>query len=163
MTFFSWVTFTPVAHTSSAIGSSYSHPADQSTTREVLPSTNNFIEQYGLYTWQSSPHQVFPQVLDLKLEHRTEVAHLVLQAKPDIDLPEVEIYIGDSDNGPLGYEDDGIGSRSSSLKYRLAGSAKALMPRVLSTIECFGIGTHVRLVFRRPSTSPVAMGSVGFD
>ena len=79
-----------------------------------------------------------PQALEIKLEERAEIAHIVLLNKPDMDVAtQLQIYIGDA-------KEDSIGRiESGGIKYRLAGQVMGKeMPRSdkPTQIECLGIG-----------------------
>ena len=66
------------------------------------------------------------------------MAHLILQAKVDKDIPEADIYMADEV------------SEQSLLEYRLAGSAKDIGSSGLTQVQIFGMGTHIKFIFRRP-------------
>jgi hypothetical protein len=44
------------------------------------------VDQYGLFEWESAPFASLPQAIEIKLEERAEIAHLVLLMKPDMDV-----------------------------------------------------------------------------
>jgi hypothetical protein len=50
-------------------------------------------------TWECSRYCTFPQEIVLRLNYRCEIAHIVLQAKEDRFIPEVDVLIGDGLSG----------------------------------------------------------------
>ena len=54
-----------------------------------------YINRLDLFNWESYPHSKFPQELVIQLEHRAEIAHMVLQAKTDMEIAGMTIYVGD--------------------------------------------------------------------
>ena len=79
--------FQPVAQTSTRPGALYEH---QSSAQ-----MNYYVDRLGLFSWESHPHVKFPQDLVLKLEFRTEVTHVLLQADQEKEVSGLQIYIGD--------------------------------------------------------------------
>lgn len=81
---FRFTSFTPVSQSSAKAGYHYQQSG-----------IDYYIDKLGLYNWESHPHSQFPQELVFKLESRTEVAHLVLQAKPEKEIDGLTVYVGD--------------------------------------------------------------------
>ena len=83
---FTWVPFTAVAASSEM----------QGTSLEDL-SLISFEPQTR--TWECARYCAFPQEIVVRLSYRCEIAHVVLMAKEDRFIPEVEILIGDGMSG----------------------------------------------------------------
>lgn len=75
----------------------------------------------------------------ITLECRTEVAHVILRAKPDKEIPELEIYIGDQL------------TPTQPIDFRQAGRARDIDAQESRQVQTFGIGTHLMFVFPKPS------------
>jgi len=61
-------------------------------------------------TWECARYCQYPVELVLKLDYRCEVAHVVLCAKEDRYIPEVELHVG-----------DGLSNHFLDVEYRKAG------------------------------------------
>ena len=133
---FRFVEFQPVAQTSTRPGSLYEH---QSSAQ-----MNYYVDRLGLFSWESHPYVKFPQDLVLKLEFRTEVTHVLMQADQEKEVNGLQIYIGDQ----VSLEDDTV----SEIQFRLAGQATKVTSGEPVKIELFGLGTHLRFVFKKPDS-----------
>ena len=79
----------------------------------------------------------------LRLDFRCEIAHIVMSAKEDRFVPEVEVLIG-----------DGLAGNFMDAEYRRAGTGFNIA-NATKQVETLGIGTFVKLIFKRapPKTS----------
>lgn len=113
-----------------------------------------YVDRLGLFSWESSAHCSFPQELVLKLEFRSEVSHIILQADLEKEVSDLKIYIGDQ----ISREDESV----SNVQFRLAGVANHVNAGEPQKVELFGMGTHLRFVFGSPDqrTGQVALKSV---
>ena len=96
---FAWVPFHTVSATSEM----------QGTNLEEL-SLNHY--EPSERAWECSRYVDFPQEVIIRLNHRSEVAHVIIMAKENRFIPECEIYVG-----------DGISGSFDDVDYRLAGTA----------------------------------------
>ena len=94
---FTWTPFTAVAASSEM----------QGTSLEDL-SLITFEPQ--VRTWECARYCNYPQEIVIRLNYRSEIAHLILMAKEDRFIPEAEIHIG-----------DGMSGSFLDVEYRLAG------------------------------------------
>ena len=103
-----------------------------------------------MFNWESYPHSQFPQELIIQLEHRAEIAHIVLEAKTGMEIAGMTIYVGDQ---VAAGSQQGIAD----VKFRLAGNAKQISSLSQNRVEVFGIGTHIRLRFDKPESARVGL------
>jgi hypothetical protein len=61
-------------------------------------------------TWECARYAKFPQEIVIRLNYRSEIAHIILMSKEDRFIPEIEIHIG-----------DGMSGSFLDVDYRLAG------------------------------------------
>lgn len=85
------------------------------------------------------------------MDFRCEIAHLVVSAKEDRFVPEIEVLIGDGPGGTymdMEYRQAGVG-------YNIATAAKQ--------VDTLGIGSYIKVIFKRPppKTSKNPCGQVG--
>ncbi len=83
---FTWVPFNCVAASSEM----------QGTSLEDL-SMITFEPHTG--AWECARYCKFPQEIVIRLNYRSEIAHLIMMSKEDRFVPEVEIHIGDGMTG----------------------------------------------------------------
>ena len=94
---FTWVPFTCVAASSEMQGTS-------------LEDLSMITFEPHVRSWECARYCKFPQEVVIRLNYRSEIAHLILMAKEDRFLPEVEVWIG-----------DGVSGSFLDVEYRLAG------------------------------------------
>lgn len=87
LSLFTWVPFTVVSVSSEM----------QGTSADDLARHQNFQPQQ--HTWECARYCSYPQEIIIRLNYRSEVAHLILMAKEDRYIPEVEVYVGDGLSG----------------------------------------------------------------
>lgn len=127
---FKFVNFELTAHTSQS---------------RQLEQPNFFVERYNLHQWEAEPHATFPQELELELESRCEVAHVILQAMPEYDsIPEVQVYVGDQGN------------------WRHGGSLHKITAYE-QKVNVLGMGKKLKLIFPKPSNNHLSFCSVGLS
>ena len=83
---FTWVPFECVAATSEMQGTS-------------LEDLNMISFEPSPRSWECARYCKFPQEVVIRLNYRSEIAHVILMAKEDRFIPEVEILIGDGVSG----------------------------------------------------------------
>ena len=105
---FRFINYQPTSYTSTGPGQLYQRA-----------NLDYYVNRLDLFNWESYPHSQFPQELVIQLEHRAEVAHIVLQSKLDMEIGGLTIYIGDQ-------LDPGSSDTFASIKFRLAGSSKQI-------------------------------------
>ena len=125
---FRFLSFTPTSFSSSA----------KLQMNPLAPISNFLVDEYGLFEWESAPFSGLPQCLEVKLENRAEVAHLILLAKQrDAAASTMEIYVGDTREDRLGRVE------SAGIEYRLAAKVEGgKMPSAVNPtqIDLLGIG-----------------------
>lgn len=120
---FSWVGYTPVACSSTGHG----------TTIETLANADEATDR----SWESGRFAKFPQEIILRLDARSEVSHILISAKPERNLPTLQIQLG-----------DGLYGSFVDANYHEAGRAEAITD-LFKQIPCYGIGSFVKLIIAK--------------
>jgi centrosomal protein CEP104 len=126
---YEYISFHPVCATSEMVGTSI---------EELL--MHNYPTRKS---WECSRLCLFPQEIILRLDHRAHMRYILIRAKPDRHIIEVEVHVGDAMHGVF---TDAV--------YRkvAVGSNISAESQILS-ID--GIGNYVKLVFTKASKKTI--------
>ena len=124
---FKWITFSSVACSSIADG----------TSIKVLGTSDQFDEE----SWESGRFAEFPVELVIRLDFRIQAGHLKIASKPGKGIPEIEVLLG-----------DGLHGSFVNAEYRPAGRGLNISHQ-LTQIPLTGFGSYLKLLFTRKPTS----------
>ena len=112
------------------------HPV--STTSEMVGTTIEELLQHNFPTknsWENSRFARYPEEIVVRLNHRSEVRFILLRAKIDRPIPQLDIYLG-----------DGVYGNFNDTKYLKLSSVQNVTEKG-ATVKVEGIGNFLKLVF----------------
>mmetsp|Transcript_19717 Transcript_19717/g.36321 ORF Transcript_19717/g.36321 Transcript_19717/m.36321 type:complete len:710 (-) Transcript_19717:6079-8208(-) len=134
-----WVGYTPIAASSEATG----------TSLQELANT----ESGSTKSWESGRFVKFPQEIVIRLDYRVDLAHILISAKPDRVIPDVEVCVGDGLYGSFVDAD-----------YRFAGKGE-LITTQRKQLPVMGIGSFLKFIFNKapPKTTSNPCSQIGIS
>jgi centrosomal protein CEP104 len=120
---FCWIGYTPIAASSEAAGTSLQELANTETG--------------SAKSWESGRFVKYPQEVVIRLDHRVELAHVLIASKPDRIIPDIEICVGDGLYGSFVDAD-----------YRFAGKGE-LIATQRKQVPVMGIGSFLKFIFNK--------------
>lgn len=124
-----WIGYSAVAASTEAHGTSINELANSD---EGKPSS-----------WECGRFANFPVEVVIRLDHRVQLSHLAIASKPERNIPEIEVQVG-----------DGLYGSFVDAEYHFAGKCENITHQ-LKQVPVRGIGSFLKFVFtKKPKGTP---------